>query len=452
MRSGFVVTAVRNPISRIGVALTTASALLFLFLLLIHAAGYLQNPYTGLVVFVLVPLLFVVGLVLIPIGSRIERRRVARGGPVTPWPRIDLNDPAIRRSVFFVIALTLVNLLIVSVASFGAVEYTESQTFCGQACHTVMEPEFVAHQMGTHGQVHCVTCHVGPGAGGFLTAKLNGTRQLWLVATGNYSRPIPTPVRDMPDVRTSCEQCHRPDRFIGDKVKVLYEHADDEANTPSMTTVRLHVGGPISGTRAGSGIHWHMNRANVVEYVALDDKREQIPYVRVSTPDGSVREYFAAGAGADVAQRARRRMDCLDCHNRPAHRFSSSPEREVDGSIGAGQISTKIPFIRREAVRALRGDYATQDVAAREIERSLREALTGRMPPDSEGDLRQAIGVMQAIYRRSVFPSMKVGWGTYPNQIGHTISTGCFRCHDEEHKMKDGRAISQDCELCHTIE
>ncbi|MGH9242690.1 MAG: hypothetical protein ACRD3G_31965, partial [Vicinamibacterales bacterium] len=170
MRPGFVVTALRNPISRIGVALTTASALLFLFLMAVHAAGYLQNPYTGLVVFLLVPTLFIVGLLCIPVGLRLEKRRLARGVSGPAWPRIDLNDPAIRRTVFVLIAATFVNLAIVSMASFGAVEYTESQAFCGQACHTVMEPEFVAHQSGTHGSVHCVTCHVGPGAGGFLTA------------------------------------------------------------------------------------------------------------------------------------------------------------------------------------------------------------------------------------------------------------------------------------------
>ena len=79
MRPGFVVTAVRNPISRIGVSLTTASALLFLFLLLADAVGYLQNPYTGLVVFVLVPALFVVGLLLIPIGAWLAARRRRAG-------------------------------------------------------------------------------------------------------------------------------------------------------------------------------------------------------------------------------------------------------------------------------------------------------------------------------------------------------------------------------------
>jgi hypothetical protein len=275
------------------------------------------------------------------------------------------------------------------------VEYTESQAFCGQACHTVMEPEFVAHQMGAHGSIHCVTCHVGPGAGGFLTAKLNGTRQLWLAVTGTHRRPIPTPIANIPAVQTSCEQCHRPDRFVGDRAKTLYEHKDDEANTPAVTTVRLHVGGPISGTANGTGIHWHMNRANQVEYVALDEQRERIPYVRVSTPDGRVREYFAEGVTpGDLAGKPRRRMDCLDCHNRAAHRFSSSPEREVDGAIGSGQISTKIPFIRREAVRALRGEYATQEIGFREIDRSIRTAMNARQPHAfEEADLRQAIAV-----------------------------------------------------------
>jgi len=258
----------------------------------------------------------------------------------------------------------------------------------------------------------------------------------------------------MPPVRTSCEQCHWPDRFVGDRIKVLYEHADDEANTQTATTVRLHVGGPISGTGSGTGIHWHMNRANEIEYVATDDKREQIAYVRVATSDGRVREYFADGVSeSDVAGRSRRRMDCLDCHSRPAHQFGSTPERAVDAALGQGLMSAKIPFIRREAVRALRREYATQEIAPREIERSIREAMNVPLPRAyEEADLRQAVCVTQAIYRKSVFPSMRVGWGTYTNQIGHTVSTGCFRCHDEGHKTREGISIRQDCELCHAIE
>jgi hypothetical protein len=453
MRPSFA-AALRNPISAIGIGLTTAAGLLFVLLFGLQSVGFLDNPYTGIVVFVMLPALFVVGLLLIPMGLSVERRRARAGRAQPAWPRIDLNDPAIRHTIFFIAGATLINLLIVSVASYGAVAYTESQSFCGQACHTVMEPEFVAHQSGPHGRIHCVQCHVGPGAGGFLTAKLNGTRQLGLALSGGYSRPIPTPVQNMPDVRNSCEQCHLPDRWIGDKIKVLYEHGDDEANTQTKTTVRLHVGGPVAGTGSGIGIHWHMNRANAVEYVALDDKREQIPYVRVVTPDGRVREYFAEGVtAASVQDKPRRRMDCLDCHNRPAHRFATSPEREIDAAIGTGRISTKIPFIRREAVRALKASYATQDVALREIDRSIREAMKAHLPHRfEETDLRHAIGVTQSIYRASVFPSMKVTWDAYANQLGHVTSMGCFRCHDENHKTKDGVAIRQDCELCHTIE
>jgi hypothetical protein len=444
--------ALRNRVSAVGVALTTASALLFLFLLLLDLLGFLRNPYVGIVIFVLVPALFALGLLLIPLGLWLERRR--RGEPPTTWPSLDLKDPTTRRVTASVGVLTLVNLAIISLASYGAVEYGESQAFCGQVCHEVMGPEFVAHQAGLHANVECVACHVEPGAGPFLKAKLNGTRQLWLVAAGSFRRPIPVPLEHMPDVEQTCAHCHAPDRFVGDKIKVFYEHADDEANTPNTTVVRLKVGGPVSGTGSGVGIHWHMNRANVVEYVATDDKRETIPYVRVATPDGKVREYYAEGAtAATVEGKPRRTLSCLDCHTRPAHAFGTSAERAVDTAIGEGLINPRIPFIRREAVRALKAAYPSHDVAEAQIDRSIREALNAKLPHAfEEADLRRAIGATQALYRRSVFPSMKIGWGTYADQGGHTTSPGCFRCHDDEHKTRDGLPIRQDCELCHIID
>lgn len=452
MRPAYAV--LRNRVSALGVALTTASAVLFLCLLALELLGFLENPYIGILTFILVPALFVLGLLLIPLGLWLERRRERRPGARPEWPTLDLGDANVRRTVIFVVAATLVNLVILSFASYGAVEYSESQAFCGQACHAVMNPEFTAHQSGPHARVHCVSCHVGPGAGGFISAKLNGTRQLYRAATGTYHRPIPTPVERMPNVAGTCEQCHWPDRFIGDRVKVFYEHADDETNTPTTTMVRLHVGGPVAGTGSGIGIHWHMNRANVVEYVALDDKREQIPYVRTTLPDGTVREYFGEGVtSADIEGKPRRRMDCLDCHNRPAHTFGSAPERAVDAAIGAGLIDGTIPFVRREAVRALKAPYPSREAAAQEIERTMRAALNaqGGRAVDEKA-LERAIGVTQAIYQRNVFPSMHVTWGTYANQLGHTTSTGCFRCHDEEHKTRDGLTIRQDCDMCHTIE
>jgi hypothetical protein len=446
--------ALRNRISGIGVALTTASALLFLFLIALELLGFLKNPYVGIIIFVLVPTLFILGLLFIPVGLWLDRRGRRREALGAVWPTLDLKDPTTRRMVTFIAFATLVNLGILSVASYGAVEYTESPTFCGQVCHDVMGPEFVAHQSGLHARIACVSCHVGPGAGAFLRAKLNGTRQLGLVATGRYDRPIPTPIEGMPDVQSTCEHCHAPDRFVGDKIKVFFEHADDEASTQTKTTVRLHVGGPVSGTGSGVGIHWHMNRGNLVEYVALDEKREKIPYVRVTTPDGKLREYFAEGVTpAEVEGRPRRRMGCLDCHSRPAHTFGSTPERALDAALGAGLINAKIPFVRRETVRALRGPYPSHEVALTEIERVIREALKARAPNGvADVDVRAAIAVTQAIYRHNVFPSMKIDWGTYSSELGHMVSTGCFRCHDENHKTRDGVAIRQDCESCHAIE
>jgi len=448
MRSIFA-AALRNRISAVGFALATASGVIFLALVALEMMGGLRSPYAGLVVFLMVPALFALGLLLIPIGLW-RGRRHARSPGEPAGPQVDLGSAGHRQALLFVAGATVVSVGLLSFASYGAVQYTDSEQFCGQACHVPMEPQAVTHQGGPHSRVPCVSCHIEPGAQGFIRAKLNGTRQLALVVTDRFQRPIPSPpVKGLPNVHTSCEQCHWPDRFIGDVIKVIYEHADDEKNTETKTTLRMHVGGPISGTSGGSGIHWHMNRGNQVEYVALDNTLEQIPYVRVSTPDGKVREYYAEGTSErDLAGRPRRQMVCIDCHNRPAHRFGISPERSVDAAIGTGLISSAIPFIRREAVKALHVAYPTREAALPAIENSLRESVH----TNDARALTQAIAVTQEIYRRSVFPSMKIGWGTYNNQIGHVTSQGCFRCHDDTHKTKSGVVLGQDCESCHTIE
>jgi hypothetical protein len=450
-----VAAILQSRIATVGVTLTTVGALLFLLFLGLDLFGFLENPYAGIVVFIMLPALFVFGLLLIPIGLWFDRRRRVKAGIDQPLPAtFSLADPNLRRALLFVAAATIVNLAIVSIASFGAVEYSESQAFCGQTCHPVMKPEFEAHRSGPHARVHCVSCHVGPGAGAFLSAKFNGSRQLWLVASHTYHQPIPAPIHNLPPVEGTCESCHWPDRYVGDKTKVFYEYGDDEANTETKTTVRLHVGGAVSGTGSGTGIHWHMNRSNAVEYLAADEAREKITYVKSTGRDGLVREFFAEGVtAADVAGKPLRRMDCTDCHNRAAHTFGTTPERAVDAAIGAGLIDAKIPFIRREAVRALRANYASQDAADQQIEKSIRDALNARLPRAFEEDaLRRSIGVTQAIYRRNVFPEMKIGWGTYVNHSGHTTSNGCFRCHTDTHKTREGLTIKQDCESCHSIE
>ena len=326
----------------------------------------------------MLPALFAVGLLLMPVGLWLRRRRPrAAAAGAQAWPTIDLNVPHTRHTVLFFAASTFVGLVALSFASQRAVEYSESQQFCGQTCHQVMGPHYDGAQ--ERASRSCELCGVSRRAGRAGIFQGEAARHQ-PAAAGDYQSFSATGA--VAAGRRTAQRVHvvrtvsLPDRFIGDVVKVVYEFADDEANSKTMSTLRLHVGGPVAGTGRGTGIHWHMNRSNVVEYVATDEKLEQIPYVRVSAPDGQVREYFAEGASAsDLQGRPTRRMGCIDCHNRPAHTFGSAPERAVDAAMGAGLISAEIPFIRREAVRALRVEYPDQDTALTGIERSIRGAI-----------------------------------------------------------------------------
>lgn len=453
-----IIRYLRNTTSLVGMALVTTSAVLFLVMFLADLFGLHTNPYIGILFFLVIPGIFIIGLAIIPVGAYFARRRHQRGdAPALPqWPRLDLNDPIQRRAVFIFVTLSLANIVIVSLAAYRGVEYMDSVQFCGQACHTVMKPEFTAYQDSAHSRVACVQCHIGPGATWFARSKLSGTRQLFAVAFHTYSRPIPSPVQELRPARDTCEQCHWPEKFHGDMIRRVYEYAEDEKNTESVTTLQVHVGGGSERLGIAQGIHWHMNVANEVEYIATDDKRQVIPWVRVKDRFGNVREYTAGGVTPDqLAKGERRRMDCMDCHNRPSHAIAATPERAVNGVMARGEIPKTLPFIRREAVKALKATYPSQEAADREISRALRDFYRAKDPATYMGlrqDVERAVQATTAIYRRNVFPEMNVQFGTYPNNIGHMDFPGCFRCHDDNHKTKEGTAIGQDCDSCHHIE
>jgi NapC/NirT cytochrome c family protein len=446
---------IRSPISITGMVLTTISAVVFLVVFLADLFGLHTNPYLGILFFLILPGFFVLGLLLIPLGGWLERRRLAAGKiREMHWPRIDLNDPVQRRAAIIIFALTIVNIIIVSLAAYRGVEYMDSTQFCGQVCHTVMKPEFVAHQDSPHSRVTCVQCHIGPGATWFARSKLSGTRQVFAVALHTYSRPIPSPVRNLRPARDVCEQCHWPEKFHGNAIRRVVEYAEE--NTESVTTLDVHVGGGSERLGIATGIHWHMNVANEIEYIATDDKRQVIPYVRLKDREGNVREYVAEGTTPeDLAKGERRRMDCMDCHNRPSHPMAPTPERAVNELMARGDIPKTLPFVRREAVKVLKVAYPSQEAAATAIETGLREFYRTSYQPlymSRRPDVERAVNATVGIYNRNVFPEMNVQFGTYPNNIGHMDSPGCFRCHDDNHKSKDGRKIGQDCETCHHIE
>jgi hypothetical protein len=428
----------RNPLSFAGVALTTISGLAFVVFYASHAFGLWTTPYSGLLGFVAIPAFFLLGLLAVPLGVWQEGRRRSRGAPAWRWPAIDLANSRTRHVAIAVFFLTLINLGIVAVAGLGAAHYMETTSFCGQVCHVPMRPEFTAHQEGPHANVSCVACHVSPGAAGTIRAKRNGTRQLYLVLRGTFARPIPTPARGLPIAADTCAHCHQPALPMPDITRVIRAYADDEPSTETATTIVAYP----------NRNHWHARADVRVDYIAADEKRETIPYVRVTEPGGRVTEYFAKGLTARPTG-AVREMDCLDCHSRPAHAMSASAEQAVDRAIAAGEVSRELPFVRRELVAALAVAYPDDGAAAAGIAARLTNFYQGQKKA-TPVLVTGAVNVGQRLYRGNVFSDMRVTWGTYRNQRGHSDDVpGCFRCHDDEHKASDGRLVRQDCELCH---
>ena len=440
----------RHPVAVAGAVIATVAAVVFIALALAVVMGLLDNPYAGLVVFIAVPAFFVLGLLLMPLGMWLQRRKLQRHPEaIAEWSVIDFRKPRVRRVTLAVIALSAVNLVILLLAGYGTLHWMESPSFCGQACHEPMHPQFTAWQANEHSGVRCTDCHIGEGARAFLHYKLVGVRQLYHVISRQIPRPIPG-VADLRPALEVCGNCHWPNRDLGDRVRVVREYADDEPNTETTTVLHMFTGGPGKPTRTGRAIHWHADPRITISYVATDKDRQTIPWVQVTDAQGQVREYVTEGTTPEqLAQGERRTMDCVTCHNVVAHRISPTPERAVDEAIGAGEISRKLPFVRREGVRLVKADYADQEAGSRAIAEELRKFYAPKGSAIAAGDLDQAVTTLQGLYRRNVFPVMKVTWGVYPDNLGHITSSGCFRCHDGGHVAKDGAKINDDCEYCH---
>ena len=444
-----------HPVAAVGTALTTLSAVLFILLVIIESIGLLENPYLGLLIFVLLPALFVLGLLLIPAGVWLARRRVRQGKAPFAWRSLDLRDARVRSWVLLLAIATVINTLLVTAASVKAIHYMDSPVFCGQVCHTQMNPHFVQWQRGpVHTKVPCAGCHIGTGAQGFVTAKARGTAQLWHVITGKYPTPVPTPVAHRPPAEQTCGKCHEASRWFGERRRVFTDIGDDQTNTPTQSLLTLLVGGTKPGG-AASGIHWHASTGVEVDYIAADATRETIPWVRVRTATGAVKEFVVDGFDPAAAGGERRRMDCVDCHNKVAHPFAASAERVVDRAFVDGRLDARLPYLRREAVKLLKVEYPSHEQARTAIASALEKFYAGQGAATAAVDrglVKSASDVLAELHGAHVFPEMRVKFGTYVSNGGHTDSNGCFRCHDDEHKAKDGSVIKQDCETCHREE
>ena len=448
----------KNPISLAGLALAVVAFANILFLFFLDSLSHVSSPYVGILAYMVAPAFMVLGLLAIPVGMVIERRRRYRHtGDVSKYGKLDLNNPAQRSAVAFVLSFVVIFALMSAVGSYKAYEFTDSTKFCGQLCHSVMHPEFVAYQASPHARVACVECHVGSGASWYVKSKLSGIRQVYYTALGTYPRPIPTPVHNLRPAADTCEQCHWPKKFWGAQLKVFPHFGTDEQNTPRVLRLLIKTGGgdPSLGQGTG-GIHWHMNISNKITYFASEEQRQVIPWVRLEDSKGNVTEFVSKDNSPNQAQidkADKRRMDCIDCHNRPTHIYLP-PDVSVDRAMAAGSIDPSLPFIKAQGVDALVADYKTQDEGTKAIADKITKYYQDKYPQiaSAKSDkVSAAVTELQRIYTTTFFPTMKVNWKIHPNNIGHMYYPGCFRCHDGNHVSKDGRVISKDCNACHTL-
>ena len=448
----------RNYISFVGAAIASAALVSVVLLFLVEITSKQENPYLGILTYIIFPSILIFGLLIVFLGRILERRRRHKAAPteIAAYPKLDLNDPRARNAFFMFLTVTFLFICASAFGSYKAYEYSESDNFCGEACHSVMKPEFVAYKAGAHARVGCVHCHVGPGAGWYVRSKLSGAYQLYSVSFNKFPRPITTPVHNLRPAPETCEQCHWPEKFFGAQLKVFNHYAYDEKNTLRQMRMLINVGGGSPSTGQVAGIHWHMNIANTIDYISTDHQRQVIPWVRISDRNGNVIEYHDRRkrlAPQEIAAAGKRRMDCVDCHNRPAHVYLP-PDAALDQAFAAGRLDPSLPFLKRQAVEVLNKPYKTEGEALQAIAAGLDgfyKTNYGQLYAQRGEVVKSAVNETQRIFKTYFFPEMKTNWETHPNNIGHFYSSGCFRCHDGEHVSDSGKVIRNDCDICHSV-
>jgi hypothetical protein len=438
----------RNWLSLAGLVILAGSLFAFVLLVVLDKFTPHSSPYLGILIYVVAPGFFVLGGFFIVLGALVVRSGLHRKSP-SALPHIlhiDLSRVRDRRVLAGFILGALCFLLLTAIGSNQTYQYAESVQFCGQACHTPMKPEYTAYLHSPHARVACVDCHVGSGASAQFKAKWNGVHQLISVVKGDYQRPVKTPIKNLRPARETCEECHWPEIFSGNLDRTYSHFLADETNTPFSVRLILKVGGGDLHKGPVEGIHWHVSPQNKVEYIAGDEKRQVIPWVRFTDPKGKVTEYRSADFKDDPTQHTIRTMDCLDCHNRPAHQFRS-PNDAVDHAIASGKIDHVLPWVKSNVVSVLIQNYATETEAMEKISSTLHSQYS------RDPNIALLVSEVQHIYRDNFFPEMKADWRAYPDNLSHKDFAGCFRCHDGLHKAADGKTSisANNCNTCHTI-
>jgi nitrate/TMAO reductase-like tetraheme cytochrome c subunit len=449
-----------NVLSFIG---TIVASISFFLILVFVVVGYFYqdtSSYLGLFSFIIFPAFMIMGLVLIPIGMSLERKRLKKREPEyikQPWPVIDLNVAKYRNFVSIFVVGTVFLLALTSIGSYEAFHYTESNEFCGTLCHEVMEPEYVAYQGSPHARVKCVECHVGTGADWYMRSKLSGLRQVYGVLTNDFNRPIETPIHNLRPARETCEKCHWPEKFYARTLRQTSHFLTDSINTEWNIGLQMKTGPEHSALGLSEGIHWHINSDIKIEYIPKRDNRKAIPWVKYTNLATGKEIIYEDEENAlsekKMAAAEVREMDCMDCHNRPSHNYFS-PQEFVDEAMIAGDIPKDLPFIKKIAMDILKDPFENKDTALLTIEQATWDFYRENYPEISktrEADINTSIASLKTRFSQNIFPAMGASWDEYESHIGHKTYNGCFRCHDDNHKAPSGQIIRKDCNICHTI-
>jgi len=449
----------KNWLTIIGSIIAAINLILILLLFVISTIFDKGSTNLGLFIYIILPGFLLFGLLLVPIGMFLERKRIFKSlvHEEARLPYIDLNDPSHRNAFVIFTITTIVILFLSTLGSFKAYHITESIEFCGTLCHQVMEPEHTAYLNSPHANVACVECHVGSGASWYVKSKLSGLHQVYAVLTNSYPRPIETPLHDLRPARETCEKCHWPQKFYARSLWTNKYFLADSANTEWDIMLQMKTGPEYSGLGLREGIHWHINPNVDIEYISENDKRENIAYVKYTNKStGKITIYRNDNnpvSDSLIAAASPRTMDCIDCHNRPSHNYKS-PSVYFNKAMLTGAVSESIPFFKKAAMDILREKFTDNDTAMMRIEESITSFYKTNHADYYEKNkelIASSVASVKKEFSENTFSKMKVTYDNYPEHIGHLESDGCFRCHNDSFKSEDGRVISKDCNQCHTI-
>lgn len=448
--------ATKTPLGLFGVCLTTVFFVLTCIGMLLHMTGDMDNPYTPIITVFLFPSFMLLGLIFIPLAAFLQKRKSFNQTLVKDDFKIDFGNPLHRKNIILIAVLTSVNIAVFSVAAYEGYHYMDSPEFCGLVCHEIMLPEYTLAQTSPHSNVACVGCHIGPGVSGLVKAKVSGLRQLKGVIVGDYQKPVPVPVHNLPPAEATCEKCHSPKAYTGTKTKKFVSYSNDDQSEPEEETdLLLYVGGFNPATEMQEGIHWHNMEGLKIEYIPLNDKRTQIGQVKATRPDGTVVVYEYESDEESAATHGWRTMDCTDCHNRAAHIYEELDE-VVDFGLMSAKLDPEIEGLREDSITVLEKKYPTKAAADKAIETDLlalqQERHGAEFVTENRDELLRASNFLKATYARNIWPEIGTTWGQYKSHLGHKYEDegfGCFRCHDDVHESANGDIIAQDCDICH---